>query len=340
MKHKISKRIALALAMCAVCVLAFGATLAQASIDSGMGGTNELQVNVIKPESDVKNAGAKANVYRVASASKDATYDTYNYTFDVAAFSELGNGFDRATMTSDSWIRMAETAKGIVEKNNINPDATASVGESITGLNDGIYLVLIPDAQSDTNSYSFTPALISLPGKVDADGKPVYNTAAGRWTNTDPTVPVVLEAKWSSKQRLGSLQINKTVSNFDGKAATFTYHIVDTETGGTKYENYAAVQYTANGIQSTTVGGIPAGMKLTITEVDSGARYQAVGSAEQSATISATETVAVNFENAPNGSGKVGHGIENHFVFKDDYNNGDWQLDVRAIDASEVVNNS
>ena len=105
------KRIALALAMCAVCVLAFGATLAQASIDSGMGGTNELQVNVIKPESDVQNAGAKANVYRVASASKDATYDTYNYTFDVAAFSELGNGFDRATMTSDSWIRMAETAK-------------------------------------------------------------------------------------------------------------------------------------------------------------------------------------------------------------------------------------
>ena len=39
---------------------------------------------------------------------------------------------------------------------------------------------------------------------------------------------------------------------------------------------------------------------------------------EPVATISAKETVAVNFENAPNGSGKVGHGIENHYSFTPD----------------------
>lgn len=338
MKHKIGKYVVLALVACAVCVLAFGNTLAQASVDSNMGGANELKVSVANPDTDVKNANAQVNVYLVASASKDASYDTYNYSFDVDAFKELGKGFDQATMTSDSWIKMAEAAKGIVEKSNVSPNATAPVGESITGLKDGIYLVLIPDAQSDTNTYSFTPALVSLPGKVGADGAPVYNTSAGRWTNTNPAVAVPLVAKWSSKQRLGSLRINKTVNGFDGKAATFVYHIVDTETGGAKYENYAAVQYTSDGVQSTTVGGLPAGINLTVTEVNTGARYRIVGDATKTATISGTETATVDFENESDGSGKVGHGIENHFVFSDNVNDGDWQLDVRAIDASEVVN--
>ena len=332
MKHKISKRVLLALAMCVACVLAFGTTFAHASIDSNMGGTNELQVSVADPDTDVKNANAQVNVYLVATASKDATYDTYNYTFDVDAFKELGEGFDQATMTTDSWQKMAVTAKGIVESNSITPNATAPAGESITGLRDGIYLVLIPDAQSSMNTYTFTPALVSVPGKVGADGAPVYNTSAGRWTNTDPSVAVSLIAKWSMTPRKGALQINKTVNGFEGEAATFVYHIVDTETGGSKYENYAAVQYTAEGVQSTTVGNIPAGMSLTITEVDTGARYQVVGEASKTATVSADTNATVEFVNEPNGSGKGGHGIENHFVFSKDLNDGDWQLDVRAID--------
>ena len=291
-----------------------------------------LRPSASNPETDVKNANAQVNVYLVATASKDASYDTYNYTFDVEAFKELGKGFDQASMTSDSWIKMADAAKGIVEKNNVSPNVTAPLGESITGLRDGIYLVLIPDAQSDINTFSFTPALVSLPGKVGADGAPVYNTSAGRWTNTNPVVPVPLVAKWSNKQLLGSLRINKTVNGFDGRPATFTYHIVDTETGGAKYENYAAVQYTSDGVQSTTVGGIPAGMNLTVTEVNTGARYQVAGDATKTATVSGSETVAVDFVNEPNGSGKVGHGIENHFVFSENVNDGDWQLDVRAID--------
>ena len=339
MKHRISKRIALALAMCVTCVLAFGATFVRADVNSGMGGTNELQVSVADPETDVKNADAKYNVYLVATATKDDRYDTYKYKFEVDAFNELGEGFDQATMTSDSWQKMAEAAKGIVERDKIEPNnhEPVPVGEKLTGLGDGIYLVLIPDAQSQLNTYTFTPALVSVPGKVGADGAPVYNTADGRWTNTNPTVPVPMVAKWSMAPRYGSLQINKTVSAFDGQPATFTYHIVDTATNGEQYENYAAVQYTAEGVQSTTIGHLPAGMELTVTEVDSGARYSVVGSDTQTATIAADKSVAVDFQNAPNESGKVGHGIENHFVFDKDLNGGDWQLDVRAIDASEVV---
>lgn len=338
MKHKISKRVFMALAVCVACALALGTTLAWADIDSNMGGTNKLQVSVADPETDVRNASPQVSVYKVASASKDGTYDTYNYTFDVEAFAELGTGFDQASMTADSWQKMAEAAKGIVEKGNVTPNATAAAGDTITNLQDGIYLVLIPDAQSPTNTFSFTPALVSVPGKVGADGSPVYNTSEGRWTNTDPVATVPLVAKWSMTPRKGSLQINKITSGFSGEAATFVFHIVDTETGGQKYENYAAVQYTAEGVQSATVNNIPAGMELTVTEVDSGARYQTVGEASTTTTIVGDTTVEVNFENEPNGSAHGGHGIENHFVFDEDLNGGDWQLEVRAIDASEVVN--
>lgn len=333
MKYKLTKRVALVLVGCVACVLALGVTLAQADVNSGLGGNNELTLRVADDKSEVKDVSAQVNLYRIATGSKDATYDTYNFAFDVAAFAKLGEGYDPQTMSNESWQRMADAAKKIVEENKIKPDATAPVGEKITGLADGIYLALIPNTTSDTYEFTFVPSLVAVPGKVGEDGAPVYNTASGSWTNE-----VTAVVKWSMAPLYGKLLINKTVKDFSGEPATFVYHIVDAETGGEKYENYAAVQYTAKGVQSTTVGKIPAGMTVNVTEVNTGARYQVVGAAEQTAVISADQDAAVDFVNEPDDSGKKGHGIENHFVFDEDYNGGDWRLEVHAIDVSEVVN--
>lgn len=337
MKHKMNRRVALAFAVCMACVLAFGAALAQADINSGLSGTNKLTVSVADPKTDVKNASVQVNVYRVATGSKDTSYDTYNYTFDVPAFKDLGEGYDPATMTSDSWQSMAKAASKIVSDKSLTPDASAPAGETIAELPDGMYLVVIPEAHSELNSFTFTPALVAVPGKVGADGSAVYNTSEGRWTNTDPEVPVTMVAKWSMSPLYGSLQINKVVPGFSGEAATFVYHIVDTQTSGQQYENYAAVQYTADGVQSATVNHIPAGMEVTVTEEYTGARFDLASDASQTTSIVANQTVAVDFQNKPNDSGKQGHGIENHFVFDEEFNGGDWHLDVHAIDASEVV---
>jgi hypothetical protein len=337
MKHKMNRRVALAFAVCVACVLAFGAALAQADVNSGLSGTNMLTVSVADPDTDIKNADVKVNVYRVATGSKNASYDSYNYAFDVPAFKELGEGYDPATMSDDSWQRLAEAAGKIVDDGGLVPNATAPAGETIAHLPDGIYLVVIPEAQSESNSFTFAPTLVALPGKVGADGSPVYNTSGGRWTNTDPEVAVPVVAKWTMAPRYGSLQINKVVPGFSGEAATFVYSIVDAKTGGEQYSNYAAVQYGADGVQSTAVGHIPAGMKVIVTEEYTGARFELASDASQTATIVADETVEVDFQNTPDGSGTQGHGIENHFVFDEEYNGGDWHLDVRAIDASEVV---
>lgn len=343
MKHRMSNRLALAACVaCALvaCMLAFGATLAQADVDSGLGGANELlvSVSVNEQDPDVQKADATVSLYRVATGSKNADYDTYDYTFDVDAFKSISEGYDLATMTNYSWHSMAEAASLIVRDQEIPADATAKMGEKISGLADGIYLVRVSNATTEQYTYSFTPALVALPGKVDADGAPTYNTSSGRWTNTEPMVPVPVTVKWSQSPRYGSLRIDKTVTGFKGEAATFVYHIVDAKTHGKVYENFAAVQYTAEGTQSTTVGHIPAKLELLVTEEYTGARYKLASPNDQTITITADEIVSVAFVNEPDDSGTGGHGIENHFVF--DYRQGDWQLDVRAIDASENVSSS
>lgn len=343
MKHIRNNRLVLAaLVACvlAACMLAFGTTLAQADVDSGLGGANELLVSasVNEQDADIQKADAIVSLYRVATGSKNASYDIYDYTFDVEAFQSIGEGYDLATITNYSWHNMAEAARLIVQKQDIPADATAKMGEKISGLADGLYLVLVSDATTERYTYAFAATIVALPGKVDADGKLVYDTSSGRWTNTEPAVPVPVAVKWSQSPRYGSLRIDKTVTGFKGEAATFVYHIVDAQTQGKVYENFAAVQYTAEGTQSTTVGHIPATLELLVTEEYTGARYRLASANNQNVTITADEVVSVAFVNEPDDSGTGGHGIENHFVF--DYGQGDWQLDVRAIDASENVSSS
>lgn len=336
MKHKISRSVVVVLTLCVVFVLGYGFTFAQASVDSGLGGPNELAVGVAIPEADLGDAPIQVDVYRIATGSKDATYDTYNYTFDVEAFRGLEEQYQAlatgAQASAEAWDELAASAKRIVDDNHVAASAHADgSNETITGLPDGIYLVLVPDTANDTYTFTFKPALVVLPGKVGADNSPVYQTWEGEWTNT-----VAITMKGSMEPRYGRLQINKTVTDFNDEAATFVFHIVDTDTGGQQYENYAAVQYTAEGVQSTTVSHIPAGMTLTVTEVNSGARYQLVSENDQTVIIEADQTATVDFTNEPNDSGKGGHGIENHFVFDEETNGGDWQLEVRTIDNSEV----
>lgn len=337
MRHRGSGHLALVACVLVACMIAFGATLAHADVNAGLGEENELLVSVSTngQDADVQKADAQVSLYRIATGSHNDRYDTYDYAFDVGAFKDLGEGYAPATMTGDSWQRMAEAARKIVQEGGVTADATAKVGERISGLADGMYLVLVSDATTELHSYEFAPALVAVPGKVDADGGPVYDMSDGRWTNTDPKVPVTVTVKWSQSSRYGDLRIDKTVRDFHGEAATFVYHIVDAKTQGKAYERFAAVQYTAEGVQSAWVRHIPAGLELLVTEEYDGARYDLVGEDGRTVTIRAGEEVSADFVNESNDSGVGGHGIENHFVF--DAERGDWRLEVHAVDASEDV---
>ncbi len=329
MKHKLRIYAMAALVLCVTCVLAVGGTLTQAATDSQQGGEDKLTINVASNESQVKEASAQAQLYRVASAVPDGRYDTYNYEFDVPEFASLKDGFNQQTYTAEDWKELVKRAQKIAEDNNVSPIVTAPVGDTITNLKDGLYLVLIPNASSGKYNFTFEPTLVSMPGKVDSYGNPVYTTDQGTWVK-DVTASYEINVKWSMEARKGGLKINKSVNNPNGEPATFTF-LIEGETDNGTYQNYAAVQFSGNGNQSTTVNGIPAGYEYTVTEVDSGAGYQTDGANAQKVKVVAdqtadVQTAEVNFTNAPSGSGKQGYGIENHFVWDDGESGGDWVL--------------
>jgi hypothetical protein len=152
--------------------------------------------------------------------------------------------------------------------------------------------------------------------------------------------------------RYGQLEINKTVEDFSGEAASFVFHVVDTDAQGnegTKYNEYATVQYTAEGAKSAVLSHIPAGLVLNVYEEYPGGRYSLVSvnglpvddDPKATVTIIADQIIPVSFTNKSNDFPVGGHGIENHFVFDydEEKKNGDWNLEVHAINKSEVVPN-
>jgi hypothetical protein len=190
--------------------------------------------------------------------------------------------------------------------------------------------VLIPTASNDKYTFTFEPVLVSLPYKVDDQGAPVTTTDKGTWEN-DVTANYVLNVKWSMKPRTGSLKVNKTVNDYSGDPVTYTF-LVEGDTDSGHYNNFITVSFDKDGEHGGTLGGIPAGYKYTVTEVNSGAGYQPVGSDSQQVTIEPNQTTEVKptevgFTNEPDGSGKKGYGIENHFSFE----NGEWVIEKREI---------
>ena len=316
-----------ALIVGAVLCLALGSAFAWAEGEDSNTGSNQLQVYLTLDKSEqIASESVEVRLYKIASANKDSKYDTYNYTFDVEGFTDLGKDFDQASIAGEGWQEMADAAKELVTAETpvaaSSVSATDEVGSLATFANiaDGLYLVLVDDTATASYEYSFVPAIVSLPSKVDATGAMVFDTSEGRWTNTEPEVPVVMFLKYQEKARHGDLVINKVVTDFKGEPATFVFHVVDTATNGDIYDNYAAITYPDQ--TSTTLTQIPAGIEITVSEVYFGARYEIDGPNDLVVTTVANESVSVSFTNAPNGSPTYGgHGIENHFVFDD---KGDW----------------
>lgn len=333
----------LALAIVLIICVALGGAFAWAEGDTNPGGVNQLQVDVAEKEGmpELAAQAVPIHAYRIASASKDPKYDTYNYTFDVPGFDSLGKDYDQTTFDQWDYQALADSAKRLVEENNISP--TASLSSSLDGdisyakfdgLADGLYLVLADTVFTSRFSYAFIPTIVSLPAKVGADGMPVYNTSEGRWTNTDPIVAVQILLKHEEEQLYGDLVVNKTVSDFSGEPATFVFHVYDTETNGDVYDNYVAVQFADGETASAVLPHIPAGIPLTVEEDYSGGRYQAT-TGPQPVVIKANEEVGVGFTNT-RVDGPSGHGIENRYTY--DGESGNWGMpEPNALDASEAV---
>ena len=361
--QRVSKRIGIiALAMCLLAALAVGGVMAWAEGEPDWAkhaDGNTLTINATNTDTmaeDIATADVVYDIYQVATAEKNGTYDIYDYTWvepfgsgavDLSLYPTGSAWHDRAVELA---TRLEELSVRQSAEVLANADA-AKLAESDIKFQNGMYLVLphgkdvdlIDEngllqlkAYSATWEYTFQPTLVTLPSKaaqgVDADGYPIINTADsfGDWLTE-----VTISCKPERAPLFGSLRIDKTVLNpsENPEPATFVFHITGTTPQGEAYDNYASIYYTGGGSGSTTVTHIPAGTEVTVTEEYFGAKYVYVSDSDGTDNSAATTIIAdrvveagtvmanVGFTNDETGGPGGGHGVENNVELAE---NGDW----------------
>lgn len=285
---------------------------------------------------DLAQADIAIDLYKVADAVADSSYDTYDYT--------LTEGYTGLDLPKDpdsaAWDTLAQGAAKIA-LNGGTPAVTGKAGTAINIPVCGLYLAVarggdITDytttiegengaqetatiAHSGRYTYTFTPSLVSLPGKeADADG--IISTAGdGDW-QYDVTVTL----KPERSERYGSLEIVKELQRYETSGpATFVFDIEAVLDNENVYSDVVSLTFTEPGQKSTLLEKIPVGADVTVTEVYSGASYSPVSTDPQVRTIRADTTASVTFSNDYNGADRGGGTIVNHFGYSTD-NGWEW----------------
>lgn len=345
---KTRSKLSVATILCGlVLTLLVGSMVARAA-----GGPNTLTVQPTSNEEikdDVASADVVVDVYQVATAGKDTSYDTYHYTlfpaFDEYKLSE--------TPTTSDWEQLAAKSAELANEGKlIGVVEGAKTGTAIgtgDGLADGLYLIMARGADQPVGSlralsaeyiYNFTPVIVALPTKYDESGTTTGTAGTaqsyGAWQTN-----VVAQLKPEQEPRYGSLVIHKTVEGFEGEPATFVFHIVsvgnDEHAEGELYNQDVSIYFTGGTDDELVVNQIPAGIEVRVDEEYEGGRYHLISANGQTATITAAATVDVDGNVDTTGVASVGfvnehssdiggHGIENHFVWTVDEERpqGDW----------------
>lgn len=288
-------------------------------------------------ENDLSNMqeNVTVNLYKVASMDAGG-----NYT-PVAAFANADLGLDEINHETDAnaWLEKAAEAAAVVKdgENGWKKDqalsfvaqlSTSEGQTSVTfrGLSVGLYLVAAEQVVTDCYIYDFAPYLVSVPNNM------YYVTGDDTWMYN-----VEMGLKVEQSERYGNLKINKNLTKWNGMPgdqATFVYKL-DIETlKGEREQRIEAITIDGKLSGTAEVTHIPAGSKVTVTEIYSGAGYdQTAGPDSNPVTIvangtyvSENETVTtatVSFENAPDGTATGGYGVRNNFRLDE---NGQWQF--------------
>lgn len=291
------------------------------TVSVGVGGSDSEYLE------DFNRMTIPVSVYRVA----DVDVTGQNYT-PVGAFASMkldGITSDHSAMAA-VWQELAGEAAGIVEQASPpltaagstlveNTSGTGSAEGTVGDLAPGLYLV-VPDAAYNpeyTVRYTFAPYLTALPSSEYA----LTGSGSDEW-DYDTTIGLKPEAE----PQFGRLHITKILQNYNETLGptTFVFHVVGVDQDQVvRYEEVESMTYTAAGSNTITLEHIPAGLTVTVTEVYSGASYEIVGAAEDTALIWSDAAVldrvenaseaSVTFENRYDGGNRGGYGVTNHF---------------------------
>lgn len=290
-----------------------------------------IEFDISGNSSELLSASIPVNLYKVASVDESG-----NYT-GTGAFSKLdlsSVSADNLDTAAATWAERAAEAKKLL-KDDTEPTTTIlTQGRgTATGLDTGLYLVDTPKVITPNYTYTFTPYLVSLPTNNYYNGK----DASDNWIyDLTKEMNSAVGLKPEEHVRYGDLVISKKLENHNatfGDKATFVFQIDITTLDEKTETRIEELTFSAAGSDSVTIKKIPAGSKVVVTEIYSGASYKLTSENEVKATIVANdekeagqagETAVVSFTNEHDGRTNGGYGVKNNFYLKDNqyqYNN-------------------
>lgn len=354
------KRIRTAAVICAAAGVVFSAIGHARAVE--LAGSCSLTVSYEEKEEfyDLKEIADDlvVDLYQVATAVKDAHNDTYTYSvnpgfsfknaeekeYDLATVAGLGE-----LKTSD-WELMAQQAgETVLAEGSEFEHVEGKLDEKFEKLDGGLYLVVV-HADGDTDYvtrekdeegneyiasqataleyvYTFKPQLISLPSVEKKEGEALIT--GGEWL-----YDVSMNLKVGQKPRYGDLRIEKILDSYDtsSKKVTFVFNITAEKNGKRVFADVEELTFSSAGNDVVEIiGKIPVGSEIKVTEVYSGSAYKLVTDKSEDGVIKImpipekpedSSEVTYKFQNTYSGDTRQGHGLKNHFEWKD----GKWQL--------------
>lgn len=280
-----------------------------------------IEFDISGNSSELLSASIPVNLYKVASVDESG-----NYT-GIGAFSKLdlsSVSADNLDTAAATWAERAAEAKKLLKDNTESPTTvTLTQGRgTATGLKTGLYLVDTPKVITPNYTYTFTPYLVSLPTNNYYNGK----DASDNWIyDLTKEMNSAVGLKPEEHVRYGDLVISKKLENHNatfGDKATFVFQIDITTLDEKKETRIEELTFSAAGSDSVTIKKIPAGSKVVVTEIYSGASYKLTSENNVKATIVANdekeagqagETAVVSFTNEHDGRTNGGYGVRNNF---------------------------
>ncbi len=262
------------------------------------------------------------SLYRVASVGVDGRYTP------LEGFTGLDLESVDSGTTAEEWAQMAEQASQAVQASGIRPAAAATVrkvsgqekaqGQAVD-LPTGMYLVEAEMVRSPEYEYSFIPYLVALPNNYYGE-------------NGDDTWVYDVDSflKPEQKDRIGSLIIEKELLAYNATfgGADFVFKVEAEKGGRPVYSNVLSLAFDGPGKKSLQIDSLPAGAKVTVTEVYSGSCYETVAEAQRVQTVDSIVVEGeegapqqVSFQNTYDRRPNGGSGIVNHFRYQ---GNGIW----------------
>lgn len=327
MKKRVKRGSAVLIALALMCsVLTLPEAKAAVAVKPEEKCSIEFSISATKFE-ELDDIPIEINLYKVATIDETGAYTATEGFEDL----DLSSVEYDENASAETWLTRAEEASALITEDMVVAREVTVTGGTATeaGLDTGLYLVKAEDALSDYYKYSFKPYLISLPNNYYyPDGN------SDEWVY-DLTGANAIGLKPEQEERLGNLKITKNLENQNvtmGEKATFVFEV--TYTTPKDKENpktdYVTLTFDKYGDKTALIENIPAGSKVTVTEVYSGASYELVSEKEVSTEIAAGEEASVEFTNTHDGRPNGGYGVVNHYTREEGTWDGDEITDSTA----------